>query len=49
MQAAETLKLILGLAGAAAQQTRLVNLLDGSALTIERLARPHCPVCRRLE
>ena len=49
MQAAETLKLILGLAGTAAQQTRLVNLLDGSALTIERLARPDCPVCRRLD
>ncbi|MEO6874269.1 MAG: ThiF family adenylyltransferase [Opitutaceae bacterium] len=46
MQAAETLKIILGLADpAAARQSRLVNLLDGSMQSIERLADPSCPVC----
>jgi len=46
MQAAETLKLILGLATAGdGQTTRLVNLLDGSAQSIERPTQPGCPVC----
>ncbi len=49
MQAAEALKLLLGLTSEAAHQTRLVNLLDGSLLTIEREARPDCPVCSRID
>ena len=49
MQAAEALKLLLGCAGEATRQTRLVNLLDGSSLTIERTARPDCPACSRLD
>ena len=49
MQAAEALKLLLGLAGNAARQTRLVNLLDGTALTIERPPRRDCPACSRVE
>lgn len=47
MQAAEAIKLLLGREGDAPRQTRLVNLLDGSQLTIERSARPDCPVCSR--
>jgi sulfur-carrier protein adenylyltransferase/sulfurtransferase len=49
MQAAEALKLLLGREGDAPRQTRLVNLLDGSQLTIERTAKPDCPVCSRLD
>jgi len=49
MQAAETIKLLLGHEGDAPRQTRLVNLLDGSQLTIARAARPDCPVCSRLD
>ena len=49
MQAAEALKLLLGREGDAVRQTRLVNLLDGSQLTVERAARPGCPVCSRLD
>jgi len=49
MQAAEAIKLLLGREGDSARQTRLVNLLDGSQLTIERNARPDCPVCSRLD
>jgi adenylyltransferase/sulfurtransferase len=49
MQAAEAIKLLLGHEGDATRQTRLVNLLDGSQLNIERSARPDCPVCSRLE
>ncbi len=49
MQAAETVKLLLGREGDAPRQTRLVNLLDGSVLAIARAARPGCPVCSRLE
>ncbi len=49
MQAAETIKLLLGHEGDAPRQTRLVNLLDGSQLIIERSARPDCPVCSRLD
>lgn len=49
MQAAEAIKLLLGLEGDAPRQTRLVNLLDGSQLIIERRARPDCPVCSRLD
>ncbi|HEX2861599.1 MAG TPA: ThiF family adenylyltransferase, partial [Lacunisphaera sp.] len=49
MQAAETLKLLLGHEGDAPRQSRLVNLLDGSQLTVERRARPDCPVCSRLD
>lgn len=45
MQAAETLKLILGTAGVASRETRLVNLLDGSSLNVERVPNPGCPVC----
>ncbi|MDB6093108.1 MAG: thiF [Verrucomicrobia bacterium] len=46
MQAAETLKLLLGLTPAANfKQTRLVNLLDGSTCAIERNADPACVVC----
>jgi sulfur-carrier protein adenylyltransferase/sulfurtransferase len=46
LQAAEAIKLLLGLEGEATRQTRLLNLLDNSQLTITRLARPDCPVCR---
>ena len=49
MQAAETLKLLLGLESESARQTRLVNLLDGSQLAVERTRRPGCPVCSGLE
>lgn len=49
MQAAETIKLLLGLEGDSPRQSRLVNLLDGSQLTITREARPDCPVCSRLD
>ena len=46
MQAAETLKLILGLATTGdGQTTRLVNLLDISTQGIARTADPSCPVC----
>ena len=45
MQAAETLKLILGLAASPRPETRLVNLLDGSTQSLERTAHPGCPVC----
>jgi adenylyltransferase/sulfurtransferase len=48
-QAAEALKLLLGHEGDAPRQTRLVNLLDGTALAIERPARHDCPACRRVE
>ena len=48
-QAAETLKLLLGLGEVAVNRTRLVNLLDGTTLAIERAARPDCPVCGALE
>ena len=49
MQAAETLKLLLGLDAAAAAQTRLVNLLDGSVVPIARPPRPGCPACAGLD
>jgi molybdopterin/thiamine biosynthesis adenylyltransferase/molybdopterin synthase catalytic subunit len=49
MQAAETVKLLLDLAGDAPAQTRLVNLLDGSCLNITRKARKDCPVCGRAD
>ena len=49
MQAAETIKLLLGRSGSATRQTRLVNLLDGTQLAIERAARPDCPVCARVD
>lgn len=49
MQAAEALKLLLGLEGDSPRQSRLVSLLDGSQLTIAREARPDCPVCSRLD
>jgi sulfur-carrier protein adenylyltransferase/sulfurtransferase len=49
MQAAEAIKVLLGLGGEAAHQTRLVNLLDGSQLSVGRRARPDCPVCAQLE
>ncbi len=46
MQAAETLKLILGLATTGdGQTTRLVNLLDFSMQGIARSGDPSCPVC----
>jgi adenylyltransferase/sulfurtransferase len=44
-QAAEALKLLLGLGEVAVSRTRLVNLLDGTTLAIERSPRPECPVC----
>jgi adenylyltransferase/sulfurtransferase len=47
MQAAEALKLLLGCEGDAPRHSRLVNLLDGSQLTIQRTARPDCPICGR--
>lgn len=50
MQAAETLKLILGLStDADFPQTRLVNLLDGSTQSLERPADPSCPICGKIE
>ena len=49
MQAAEAIKLLLGLEGDSPRQSRLVNLLDGSQLTIAREARADCPVCSRLD
>ncbi len=49
MQAAETVKLLLGLEGDTPAQTRLVNLLDGSGLNIARERRKDCPVCGRVE
>lgn len=49
MQAAEAIKLLLGREGDAPRQTRLVNLLDGSMLTVARTARADCPVCARLD
>lgn len=46
LQAAETLKLILGLSEPADfRQTRLVSVLDGSVQSIERPSDPGCPVC----
>ena len=45
MQAAETLKLVLRPPGADFRFTRLVNLLDGSVLAVERTANPSCPAC----
>ena len=49
MQAAETLKLILGLSTHAdLSSTRLVNLLDASTQSLERPADPSCPVCARV-
>ena len=46
MQAAETLKLILGLSTPAdLTHTRLVNLLDASTQSLERPVDPSCPVC----
>ncbi len=44
LQAAEAIKLILGLP-VDGTHTRLVNLLDGTTLAIERAADPACPVC----
>jgi len=49
LQAAEALKLLLGCEGESPRLTRLVNLLDGSQLSIERPARPDCPACARLD
>ena len=49
MQAAEVIKLLLGREGDTVHQTRLVNLLDGSQLTVERAIRPGCPVCSHLD
>ena len=49
MQASEAIKLLLGLEGEALRQTRLVNLLDGTAAAIERPINPACPVCSRAE
>jgi molybdopterin/thiamine biosynthesis adenylyltransferase/molybdopterin synthase catalytic subunit len=49
MQAAEGIKLLLGLEGDSPRQSRLVNLLDGSQLIIAREARPDCPACSRLD
>ena len=48
MQAAEALKLLLGHEGEVVRQTRLVNLLDGSQLCVERAPRRNCPVCGEL-
>jgi adenylyltransferase/sulfurtransferase len=48
-QAAEVLKYLLGLGEVAANRTRLVNVLDGTTLAIERSARPECPVCGRVD
>lgn len=49
MQAAETIKLLLGLEGETVRQTRLVNLLDGTQLAIERRIKPGCPVCSKVD
>jgi adenylyltransferase/sulfurtransferase len=49
MQATEAIKLLLGREGLAPRQTRLVNLLDGTQLAIERAPRLDCPVCARLD
>ncbi len=49
MQAAEAIKLLLGIEGEAPRQTRLLNLLDGTTLAIERPVNPTCPVCSRVE
>jgi adenylyltransferase/sulfurtransferase len=49
MQAAEAIKLLLGHEGDAPRQTRLVNLLDGTQLTVAREARPGCPVCSHVD
>jgi len=49
MQAAEALKLLLGLEGDAVGQTRLVNLLEGTQLNIERPPRSDCPACSRID
>ena len=49
MQAAEALKLLLGLEGDAVRQTRLVNLLDGTQLSVQREPRAGCPVCSRVD
>src|SRR6478735_8949247 len=48
-QAAEALKLLLGVGEVATNRTRLVNLLDGTTLAIERGARRECPVCGKPE
>ena len=48
MQAAEALKLLLGLEGEAVRETRLLNLLDGTQLSVRREARPGCPACGRV-
>jgi adenylyltransferase/sulfurtransferase len=48
-QAAEALKLLLGIGEVTLNHTRLVNLLDGTTLAIDRAARPECPVCGRPE
>ncbi len=48
-QAAEALKLLLGVGEVALNRTRLVNLLDGTTLAIERAARSTCPVCGQPE
>ena len=48
MQAAEAIKLLLGREGDSVHQSRLVNLLDGSQLNVERAMRPGCPVCSKL-
>lgn len=48
MQAAEALKVLLGLEGKAAERTQLVNLLDGTSQSIIRPNRPECPTCCRL-
>lgn len=48
-QAGEALKLLLGIGDLALNRTRLVNLLDGTTLAIERAGRPDCPVCGPVE
>src|SRR6478609_654625 len=48
-QAAEALKLLLGVGEVATNRTRLVNLLDGTTLAIERGARRECAVCGKPE
>src|SRR6478609_1397298 len=48
-QAAEALKLLLGIGEVALNRTRLVNLLDGTTLAIERGARRECAVCGKPE
>lgn len=49
MQAGEALKLLLGLEGVPAAETRLVSLLDGSVVTVSRTARPGCPACSGID